>query len=121
MHDASDTCMSISASTCLFDSGASKHITSCKSLFTSLADAPKGGSETCVKEASYVVKGIGQVVVTPVASNVVTLENVLYVPSIRNNLIPISAIAIGGYRNVFDGHRSCQCHNIDRHSSSRLV
>ena len=28
VHDASDTCMSISASTRFFDSGASKHITS---------------------------------------------------------------------------------------------
>ena len=47
VHDASDTCMSLSPSTWLFDIGASKHITSCRSLFTSLADAPKEGSATC--------------------------------------------------------------------------
>ena len=47
VHDASDTSMSISASTSFFDSGASKHITSCRSLFTSLVDAQKGDSVTC--------------------------------------------------------------------------
>ena len=72
MHDVSDTCMSISASTWFFNSGASKHITFCKSLFTSLADAPKGGSMTCANDASYVLKGIGQVAITFVAGNAVT-------------------------------------------------
>ena len=48
VHDTgSHTCMAVSASTWFFDSGASKHITSSKTLFTSLADAPKGGSVTC--------------------------------------------------------------------------
>ena len=64
VHDASDTCMSISASTWFFDSGASKHITSCRSLFTSLDDALKGGFVICANDASYVAKGIGQVLVT---------------------------------------------------------
>ena len=41
VHDASDACMLVSASTWFFDSGASKHVTSCKTLLTSLADAPK--------------------------------------------------------------------------------
>ena len=59
MHDASDTCMLISTSTWFLDSGASKHISSCKSLFTFLTDALKGGSVTCANYASFVAKGIG--------------------------------------------------------------
>ena len=90
VHDASDTCMSISASTWFFEYGGSKHITSSKSLFTSLIDAPKDGSVTCANNASYVIKGIGQVAVTSIAGNIVTLENMLYVPCIHKNLISIS-------------------------------
>ena len=36
-----------------FDSGASKHITSCKRFFASLKDAPKGGHVVCANNASY--------------------------------------------------------------------
>ena len=43
-----------------FDSGASKHITSCKSFFVSLKDAPapKGEHVVCVHNASYPIIGI---------------------------------------------------------------
>lgn len=56
---------------------------------------------TCANDASCAVKDIGQVAATSTVENIVTLEKVLYVPSIRKNLISISTIATCGYRIVF--------------------
>ena len=39
-----------------FDSGASKHITSCKSFFAPLKDAPKGGHVVCANNALFWLK-----------------------------------------------------------------
>ncbi|MCO5573934.1 hypothetical protein L7F22_027712 [Adiantum nelumboides] len=50
-----------------FDSGASRHITSRKDLFSSLDAAPAGKKVTCANNASYPIKGVG------------TLENGLFV------------------------------------------
>ena len=58
----------------------------------------------CANNVSYVVKGIGKVVVTFVLGNVVTVESTSYVRGIHKILISISAIAICGYRVVFNGH-----------------
>ena len=60
-----DTCMSIMDShVWYFDSGASKHITSQRDMFTSLESAPIGNSVTCADNSSYPVKGVGQIVLT---------------------------------------------------------
>ena len=88
MYDPSkdDVCLSVSDSTddWYFDSGASKHITSCKNFFVTLEDAcHKAGTVTCANNASYTIKGIGQVHITAVNGDVVTLNNVLYVPGIK--------------------------------------
>ena len=95
-----DVCLSVSDSTddWYFDSGASKHITSCKNFFVTLEDAcHKAGTVTCANNASYTIKGIGQVHITAVNGDVVTLNNVLYVPGIKKNLLSVSAIAMHGY------------------------
>ena len=54
-----DSCMSaVDSEVWYFDSGATKHITSQRSLFTSLESAPKGNTVTCANNASYPVKGV---------------------------------------------------------------
>ena len=47
VHDAHDAYMLVSSSTWFFESGVSKQITSCRTLFTSHVNAPKGDSLTC--------------------------------------------------------------------------
>ena len=45
-----------------FDSGATKHIASQHSFFTSLCSAPIGNSVSCANDSSYPVQGVGQIV-----------------------------------------------------------
>lgn len=99
-------------------SGASKHITSCKKLFVSLINAPEGGIVTCANDVSYAVRGIGQVEITSVYGEPITLNDVLYVPDIKKNLISISAIATSGYRVVFD---DCRCAVYDFRNGNTIV
>ena len=75
---------------------------------------------TCANNASYMVKGIGQVAITSVTCSVITLENVLYVLGIRKNLISISAIATCGFRIVFDGH-TCAIYDLSHADAIVLI
>ncbi|WP_165349319.1 hypothetical protein, partial [Enterobacter cloacae complex sp. 4DZ1-17B1] len=63
VHDA---CMSVVANSHVwyFDSGAIKHITSHRELFTSLESVPHGILVTCANNASYPVQGVGKIVLT---------------------------------------------------------
>ena len=75
-----------------FDSGASKHITLQCDMFTSLETVPSGNSITCVDNSSYLVKGVGQIVLVVANDNAFTLRDVLYVPGIKKNLLSLSAL-----------------------------
>ena len=62
-----------------FDSGASKHITSQRDMFTSLEVVPIGNYVTCVDNSSYPIKGVGQIVLVVANDNTFTLRDDLYV------------------------------------------
>ena len=54
-----DLCMAVAdVDVWYFDSGATKHITSQRSFFTSLCSAPTGNSVSCANDSSYPVKGV---------------------------------------------------------------
>ena len=99
MYDPSkdDNCLSVSESmdALYFDCGASKHITSCKNFSVTLEDAcHKASTVTCANNASYIIKGIGQVHITAINGDIVTLNNVLSVPGIKKNLLSVFSIAM---------------------------
>ena len=85
-YESSSTCFSISNVDWYFDSGATKHITSCKTLFSTLRDAPRGGSVLCANDASYAIKGIGDVELISCSGDTFTLVDALYIPSIVRTL-----------------------------------
>ena len=71
-------CMSIVDShVWYFDSGASKHITSQHDMFTSLEIIPTRNSATCADNSSYLVKGVGQIVLVAANDNAFTLRDAL--------------------------------------------
>ena len=89
-----DSCLSVvDSDVWYFDSGATKHITSQHSFFTTMESAPTGNSVTCANNSSYPVKGVGQIVLSAANGNTFTLHDALYVPGIKKNLLSIFAFA----------------------------
>ncbi|MCO5558079.1 hypothetical protein L7F22_011655 [Adiantum nelumboides] len=111
VHDA---CMSVAADSHVwyFDSGATKHITSHRDLFTSLESVPHGNSVTCANNASYPVQGVGKIVLTVANGSSFTLVDALYVPGIKKNLLSISALARLGLVVKFVDDR-CIIHDLN--------
>ena len=94
-----------------FDSGATKHITSQHSLFTSLEFAPKGNTITCANNSSYPIEGVGQIVLNTANGSTFTLYDVLYVPGIKKNLLSVFALAKIGLVVKFVDDR-CTVHDL---------
>ena len=109
LHDA---CMSIVDSDLwYFDSGATKHITSQRNMFTSLESAPTRNTVTCANNSSYPIKGVGQIVLTAANGSTFTLSDALYVLGIKKNLLSIFALAKIGLVVKFVDDR-CIVHDL---------
>ena len=109
LHDA---CFSaIDLHVWLFDSGARKHITSQRDMFSSLESDPTGNTVMCAKNSSYPVKGVGKIVLVAANGSTFTLLDDLYVQGIKKNLLSIFALAKNGLvvKFVDDG---CTIHDI---------
>ncbi|MCO5556563.1 hypothetical protein L7F22_010113 [Adiantum nelumboides] len=101
-----------------FDSGASRHITSRKDLFSSLDAAPTGKKVTCANNASYPIKGVGKILITISDGSDLCLPDVLYVPGIKKNLLFVSSLAKNGLRVIFEDDR---CIVRDRKNGYSLI
>ncbi|MCO5587489.1 hypothetical protein L7F22_041438 [Adiantum nelumboides] len=101
-----------------FDSGASRHITSRKDLFSSLDAAPAGKKVTCANNASYPIKGVGKILITISDGSDLCLPDVLYVPGIKKNLLSVSSLAKNGLRVIFEDDR---CIIRDRENGYSLI
>ncbi|MCO5612630.1 hypothetical protein L7F22_066899 [Adiantum nelumboides] len=101
-----------------FDSGASRHITSRKDLFSSLDAAPAGKKVTCANNASYPIKGVGKILITISDGLDLCLPDVLYVPGIKKNLLSVSSLAKNGLRVIFEDDR---CIVRDRENGYSLI
>ena len=107
-----DSCMSaVDSDVWYFDSGATKHITSQRSLFTSLESAPKGNTVTCANNSSYPIEGVGQIVLNAANGSTFTLYDALYVLGIKKNLLSVSALAKIGLVVKFVDDR-CTVHDL---------
>lgn len=97
-YDGQDACYSAASQPLwYFDSGASCHITSHWDLFVSLVDAPTSKKVTCANNASYIVKGMGDVVFTCVDGADLKIGDVLYVLGIKKNILSVSMFALLGF------------------------
>ena len=94
-----------------FDSGASKHITSQRDMFSSLESAPAGNTVTCANNSSYPVKGVGKIVLAAANGSTFTLLDALYVPGIKKNLLSVFALAKNGLVVKFVDDR-CTIHDL---------
>ncbi|MCO5612323.1 hypothetical protein L7F22_066589 [Adiantum nelumboides] len=111
VHDA---CMLIVADSHVwyFDSGATKHITSHRDLFTSLESVPHGNSVTCANNASHPVQRDGKIVLIVANGNSFTLVDTLHVAGIKKNLLSVFALARLGLVVKFVDDR-CIVHDLN--------
>ena len=100
------------------DSGASKHITSMKSLFKDLQPTKEGHIVACANNAILPVKGIGSITLTSINGDPFPLHNCLYVPGIKKNLLSVPTLAKGGYHVAFEDNKCVVC---DKEKGMSLV
>lgn len=102
----------ISPSTWVFDSGATHHMTSDLSLFTSLSSLSTSISVLTVNGTSMSLAGIGSITTSGLC-----LSDVYYIPQLTLNLISISQLCASGYVVQFS---STSCYVQDPHSKKLI-
>ena len=110
VHDAC-IAIPIDSNVWYFDSVATKHITSHRDMLTCLEAFPNGSTNTCANNASYLVKGVGKIVLRAANAISFTLSNALYVLGIKKNLLYVFALARLGLVVKFVDDR-CIVHDL---------
>ena len=86
------------------DTGATRHVCSSKEMFTSFE--PLDGEKVFMgNSASSTIEGHGKVLLKMTSGKQLTLNNVLYVPEIRKNLVSGSLLNKHGFRMVFESDK----------------
>ncbi|XP_073057013.1 uncharacterized protein [Primulina eburnea] len=80
------------------DTGATLHVCSDKEMFATLEESENGEKLFMGNSATSEIKGQGKVVLKMTSGKELTLNNVLYVPDIRKNLVSGSLLNKHGFR-----------------------
>ncbi|KAL6982051.1 hypothetical protein U1Q18_052698 [Sarracenia purpurea var. burkii] len=87
------------------DTGATRHVCCDRLMFSTLELVTHGQKLYMGNSATSDVLGQGQVILKMTSGKELTLNNVLYVPDIRKNLISGSLLSKHGFRMVFEADR----------------
>jgi hypothetical protein len=87
--------------TWFIDSGASKHMTGKKNTLSCISEKKFSQKVTPGDDYQYPIKGIGESNYKLDSENSITMKDILYVPSLKNNLLSILALDKKGYRVAF--------------------
>ncbi|KAF3639815.1 putative phosphoserine aminotransferase, chloroplastic-like [Capsicum annuum] len=82
------------------DSGATRHVCANKELFSSFAPAQAEEMFYMTNSATDKVEETGKICLKMTSGKVLTLNNVLYVPELRRNLISVSLLDKNGFKCV---------------------
>ncbi|PHU16871.1 hypothetical protein BC332_12566 [Capsicum chinense] len=82
------------------DSSAARHVCANKELFSSFAPAQAEEMIYMANSATAKVEGTGKICLKMTSGKVLTLNNVLYVPELRRNLISVSLLDKNGFKCV---------------------
>ena len=85
----------------LIDSGASRHITRFKEALFDMVEKDVNLKIILGDNATYPLKGIGTVTLHLSQGQVLCLQDVLYVPNLKKNLVSISAMEDKGFNVEF--------------------
>ena len=83
------------------DTGATRHICANKSMFTTYTPMAREEILYMGNSSTSKVEGIGRVVLKMTSGKQVTLNDVLYVPDVRKNLVSGSLLSKHGFKMVF--------------------
>ena len=87
--------------TWLIDSGASKHMTGKKATLSNLEEKNSPQKVSLGYYCQYPIKGIGESSYKLDSGTSIKMKEVIYVPSLKKNLLSISALDKKGYRVSF--------------------
>ena len=85
----------------LIDSGASRHLTGYKEVLYNMVEKETNLEIVLGDDMKYPVKGVGNVSLKLNQGNTIHLQDVLYVPDLKKNLVSISAMEDKGYKVTF--------------------
>eukprot|EP00253_Pinus_taeda_P032390 PITA_32390 len=85
----------------LIDSGASRHFTRYKEALFNLIEKETNLEIILGDDATYPVKGVGSVTLQLNQGNTINLQEVLYVPDLKKNLVSISTMEDKGFKVAF--------------------
>ena len=107
MEDADDLCAMISECNLVgnpkewfLDSGATRHICSAKEAFATYTHAEYDEDLFMGNTATARIAGTGKVMLKMTSGKVLTLNNVLHVPTIRKNLVSAALLVKNGFKCV---------------------
>ena len=83
------------------DSGASRHFTRYKEAPSNLIEKDTNLEIILGDNATYPMKGVGNVALQLNQGNTIHLQEVLYVPNLKKNLVSISAMEDKGFKVAF--------------------
>ena len=83
------------------DTGATRHICADKKMFTSYSKVDIGEQLFTGNSSTSKVKGQEKIALKMTSGKELTLNNVLYVPDIRKNLVSGSLLSKNGFRLIF--------------------
>ena len=86
------------------DTGATRHVCTNKDLFTTF-EKVEGEKMFMGNSASSAIEGQGKVLLKMTSGKTLTLNDVLYVPEIRKNLVSGSLLNKHGFRMVFESDK----------------
>jgi hypothetical protein len=87
--------------TWLIDSGASKHMTGQRVIFSCISKKKFSQKVTLRDDYQYPIKGVGESNYKLNSGNSMKMKDVLYVPGLTKNLLSILALEKKGFRDVF--------------------
>jgi len=85
----------------LIDSGASRHFTGYKEALSNLIEKDTNLEIILGENATYPMKGVGNVTLQLNQGNIIHLQEVLYILDLKNNLVSISAMEAKGFMVAF--------------------
>ena len=87
------------------DTGATRHICAEKRMFTTFEPVSNGKKLFMGNSATSAVEGKGKVILKMTSGKELTLNDVLFVPDIRKNLVSGSLLSKHGFRMVFESDK----------------
>jgi transposase InsO family protein len=117
-HHISNICALEADTPWILDSGATSHVTGQRSLLSGIQRTSHIGSVRTAGGQIHTVHGTGRTNLTLPSGNVTTIQDILYVPGIKKNLLSVGAIADSGAVLIFS---SDKCHILDEQTHQTLA